>query len=134
MSTVFLIGNGFDLSCGMKTRYVDVYNTYCPLHESDTEKIQKFKKEISEDYKTWSDFEEGMAEYAKSLDSEDTFVKCIKSFRNHLQMYLRQEEIRFNESIADNEELKFVIKEEMRKSILDFSSGMIPRITDMMYG
>lgn len=75
-----------------------------------------------------------MAEYAKTLDSEDTFVECIKSFRNHLQMYLRQEEIRFNESIADNEELKFVIKEEMRKSILDFSSGMIPRITDMMYG
>ena len=64
MSTLFLIGNGFDLSCGMKTLYKHVYNSYCIPLESDTELIKKFKNNISSDYRTWSDFEEGMAEYA----------------------------------------------------------------------
>lgn len=132
MSTVFLIGNGFDLSCGMKTRYEHVYNSYCIPLESDTELIKKFKNNISSDYKTWSDFEEGMAEYAKSLDSEDDFVECIKDFRNYLQKYLKQEENRFNESIENNAELKPLLIEEMRKSILDYYSGMTPRISNMV--
>ena len=132
MSTVFLIGNGFDLSCGMKTRYIDVYNSYCKPLESDTEIIRKFKKDISSDYKNWSDFEEGMAEYAKTLNSEDEFVECIKNFRNYLQTYLKQEENRFNESIANNEELKTALIDETRKSILEFYSGMTPRITNIV--
>ena len=28
MGTLFLIGNGFDINCGMKTRYTDVYKKY----------------------------------------------------------------------------------------------------------
>lgn len=28
MCVLSLIGSGFDLCCGMKTRYVDVYNSY----------------------------------------------------------------------------------------------------------
>ena len=28
MSTLFLIGNGFDVNCGMKTKYTDVYEGY----------------------------------------------------------------------------------------------------------
>jgi hypothetical protein len=28
MNILFLIGNGFDLNLGMKTRYVDFYNYY----------------------------------------------------------------------------------------------------------
>ena len=132
MSTIFLIGNGFDLSCGMKTRYIDVYNSYCKPLESDTEIIRKFKKDISSDYKNWSDFEEGMAEYAKTLASEDEFVECIKNFRNYLQKYLKQEENVFKESVSNNEELKTALIDEMRKSIFEYYSNMTPRISNIV--
>ena len=132
MSTLFLIGNGFDLSCGMKTRYENVYDSYCKIGESDSEIIRKFKKEISSDYKNWSDFEEGMARYANSLDSEDAFVECIKDFRNYLQNYLKQEENTFIEYVNNNEDVKPLLIEEMRKSVFDFHSNMTPRISNLI--
>ena len=45
MSTVFLIGNGFDLSCGMKTRYSDMYKEYCKILPNDSSLIKKFKSD-----------------------------------------------------------------------------------------
>ena len=132
MSTLFLIGNGFDLSSGIKTRYVDVYNSYCIPLDSDSEIIKQFKNNISSNYENWSAFEEGMAEYAKTLDSEDVFVECIKDFRIFLQKYLKQEENKFNEYVSANEELKPLLIEEMRSSILDYYLGMTPRITNIV--
>lgn len=29
MNITFLIGNGFDLNCGLKSKYSDVYDQYC---------------------------------------------------------------------------------------------------------
>ncbi len=132
MSKLFLIGNGFDLSCGMNTRYIDVYNSYCQPLESDTNIIKNFKKDISSDYKNWSDFEEGMAKYAKILATEEDFIECIKDFRSYLQKYLKQEENRFIESITTNEDIKTALIDEMRKSIFDFYTGMTPRISNIV--
>ena len=132
MSILFLIGNGFDLSCGMKTRYENVYDSYCKIGESDSEIIRKFKKEISSDYKNWSDFEEGMARYAADLDSEVDFIECIKDFRNYLQKYLKQEENKFIEYVSNNEDIKPLLIEEMRKSVLDYYSKMTPRISNII--
>lgn len=132
MSTLFLIGNGFDLSCGMKTRYADVYNSYCKLQDSDSEVIKQFKQDISSSYENWSDFEEGMAEYAKTLDSEEVFVECIKDFRNFLQKYLKQEENKFNEYVVANEELQPLLIKEMRKSLSEYYIGITPRVTKIV--
>ena len=50
MSTVFLIGNGFDLSCGMKTRYSDMYKEYCKysklLELATTNRIKVIKETV----------------------------------------------------------------------------------------
>lgn len=45
---MFLIGNGFDVNCGMKTRYTDVYNGYVK-EETATKNLQRFKETISGD-------------------------------------------------------------------------------------
>ena len=42
VNLVFLIGNGFDLNCGLKSRYVDAYKYYCSKTEHDSETIKKF--------------------------------------------------------------------------------------------
>lgn len=42
----FIIGNGFDIGLGMKTRYSDVYDEYVKT-PSATEVIRAFKEELS---------------------------------------------------------------------------------------
>jgi len=44
MNIVFIIGNGFDLNLGLKTKYTDVYKDYCKTSTSDSELIRRFKK------------------------------------------------------------------------------------------
>ena len=81
MSTVFLIGNGFDLSCGMKTRYTDMYKDYCKTNEGDSTLIKQFKQDISNnEYDTWADFELGMADYVSKLSNENASSKRSSSW------------------------------------------------------
>ncbi len=126
MSTLFMIGNGFDLNCGLKTRYIDVYNEYIKT-ESLTENISKFKKDISDNYSTWSDFEMGMSKYAQVFDSEQNFVECVDDFRTFLKLYLENEEKSFidlisHSSVADD------INNEIKKSLIYFYNGITKNI------
>ena len=59
MKITFLIGNGFDISCGMKSSYKDVCNVYKHTY-SDNKVLQNFKDEISD----WGDFEMELAAHA----------------------------------------------------------------------
>lgn len=45
MHVTYLIGNGFDLACGLKTKYVDSYAKYC-ISPSKNETIKNFKEDI----------------------------------------------------------------------------------------
>lgn len=65
MSTLFLIGNGFDLNCGMKTRYFDVYKGYVK-ESSSSEIIKNFKERITSNIENWGDFEMAMADMLKN--------------------------------------------------------------------
>ena len=97
MNITFLIGNGFDLNCGLKSSYQDVYNEYCKINETDSELIKNFKKNIKNDYKTWGDFELAMAEKINDFKSENDFVKCIIDFKTYLVKYLSEEKRKFFE-------------------------------------
>lgn len=44
MQITFLIGNGFDIGIGLKTRYEDFYKEYCIIRENDNDNIKNFKK------------------------------------------------------------------------------------------
>ena len=135
MSTVFLIGNGFDLSCGMKTRYKDVYDSYRTIHSTDSKLIQNFKQNISSNYDKWCDFEKGMAEYAKELRNENEFVECIKNFRDFLHFYLQQEDIKFENFLNRNEKSKSMLIQNIRKDVLEsYYTGITPHITNIVKG
>ncbi|MBR5952225.1 MAG: hypothetical protein IKZ85_03035, partial [Pseudobutyrivibrio sp.] len=77
MDIVFLLGNGFDLNCGLKTSYKDMYAGYIES-KSQSEVIAKFKDEISGDIDSWADFELEMAEYASKLNSGRELLECIR--------------------------------------------------------
>ena len=86
MSTLFLIGNGFDLNCGMKTAYRDIYPEYFS-EPSDSETINTFKHNISSQIDTWGDFEMAMADYAKNLNSESELLECVRDFSSYANDY-----------------------------------------------
>ena len=97
MGVTFLIGNGFDLNLGMKTRYTDMYDSYIKS-ESKSTVIYKFKKDLQKEehnhYQNWSDFEMGMAKYAKNFNNENELIECVSDFKAFLESYLAQEERR----------------------------------------
>ena len=94
MNTLFLIGNGFDLNCGMRTAYKDIYPSYIAEHSSSNV-ISKFKQDISSNIETWSDFESAMARYAGNYDNENDFLECIYDFSAFATDYLTKQELKF---------------------------------------
>lgn len=120
MNIVFLIGNGFDVNAGLKTRYSDILRKYLKM-KSDNPRIAAFKQEIDENFEYWSDFEKRMGEYTKKINGSnldemiDNYQFCINDFSRNMVRFLKKEEARV--SLAGKEDL---ISEAFKKSIIDF--------------
>jgi hypothetical protein len=97
MNVTFLIGNGFDLACGLKTSYRDFLKYYMNV-TSDSNNITHFKETISMDLDTWADAEIAFGKYTEKYDSDNVsaFRECYDDFVNQLSTYLGQQEKRFN--------------------------------------
>ena len=100
MRITFLIGNGFDLNAGLKTRFSDFFKVYCEETKNDTPAIKQFKEDISTNIELWSDFEKQMGEYtfkvAQDIFQEgelsiEEYYTCIDDFRNKFIIYLNEE-------------------------------------------
>lgn len=132
MNITFLIGNGFDLNCGLKSSYQDVYNEYCKINETDSELIKNFKKNIKNDYKTWGDFELAMAEKINDFKSENDFVKCIIDFKTYLVKYLSEEKRKFFEKY-NTDSIKVDVYNEVLNSIRSFYKNNTNNISNSVY-
>lgn len=92
MYITYLIGNGFDLVCGLKTQYTDMYQVYC-TSPSKNENKDNFKTNILEDnYKKWKDFEMALPTFGEKLEDFYKFSECIHDFTTFLEDYLKNEE------------------------------------------
>ena len=73
MQITFLVGNGFDISCGIDTSYKGFYNWYLK-QDSKTDVIRRFKEDIQDDLigrgERWADFEFGMGQFSKNFTKE----------------------------------------------------------------
>ena len=131
MNITFMIGNGFDLHLGMKTRFTDMYEGYIQSPSEDIV-IQRFKEDLKESagerYEKWSDFEIAMAAHAKDFTNENDFIKCVRSFKMYLGGYLKLEQDRFNTELQKltREE----ICDEARKSVDSFYKFNTPNVTN----
>ena len=94
MNITFLIGNGFDLGVGLRSKFSD----YFPLYEVESlekdEEIRRFSKEISEEPKAWSAFEEELGQYTNKFDenSYPIFLKQLRDFEEGFANYLEKQE------------------------------------------
>ena len=128
----FLIGNGFDLNLGLKTRYVDMYEGYVNSPSADSD-IAKFKELLIADapgYETWGDFEMAMARHAKAFDNANSFVMCIRDFRRYLSTYLMKQNTHFQELFANTSDGAKICVDEFNNSLRRFYREQTPNVTN----
>ena len=100
MEITFLIGNGFDLNLGLKTRYADFLETYIQATDLDSEAVKRFKEDILTAEDLWSDSELAFGRYTSRCHelgiSAETFCDLHEDFEDRLGEYLQREEQRIN--------------------------------------
>lgn len=107
MQITFLIGNGFDIGLGLKTRYTEFYKEYISTTENDSKNIKKFKQELTEFQSNpqsqiidWSDFESAFGEYSTmfTADTQDQYIECFENFVESFNEYVWKEEAKVDYS------------------------------------
>lgn len=94
MNLTFLIGNGFDINIGMKTRYSDFYKYYNSV-PSTNDLILNLKKSININFENWADLEFKLGEYVENLNSPEDFDFVFSDIQKHLGIYLKEEEQKY---------------------------------------
>lgn len=100
MNIVYIIGNGFDINLGMKTKYVDFYEYYKDI-ESEKKTVQLLKNEILSNYKTWSDLELALGKYTEHINSTEDFDEIFEDIIDRLADYLEIQENNFDFNSID---------------------------------
>ena len=122
MKITFLIGNGFDLGVGLKTRYSDFVPYYLSLPDNDPD-IIAFKSIIESDKETWADAELALGKLTSSYDFKNALIfrNCYLNFSDSLGRYLQSEERRI-----DFQSNKKSILNVFSDSITNFKSHLTP--------
>lgn len=130
MNVTFLIGNGFDLRLGLKTRYTDMYDGY--INESTNSMvIMDFKQALKNDmpkFKTWGDFEIAMGKYAQSFRNAKNYITCVRDFRAYMVKHLKKEQDSFFAAFEKLGGLKSQVLEEFNLSVNDFYKAHTPNV------
>ena len=100
MDLVFLLGNGFDINIGMKTRYCNFYDFYLKQVSSNAI-IKAFKNDIQENIEDWADLELRLGEYLEHLQ-ENEAILIYNDLVKNLQIYIQSEEERHSYGIDSN--------------------------------
>ncbi|HCI65442.1 MAG TPA: hypothetical protein DER12_02225 [Lachnospiraceae bacterium] len=95
MNITFMIGNGFDLNIGLKTRYKDFILEYLKIDTKD-DMLKKFKQDIDRNADLWSSAELAFGQYTNEFSCEknevETFANCHENFCVNLAEYLKKQE------------------------------------------
>lgn len=100
MNITFLVGNGFDLNLGLKTKFkdfIDVYKSETSLKSSKEDEILRyFKKIISSNDDLWSNAELAFGqlteEFKNGGKNAEDFSICHEDFCVKLAQYLSEQE------------------------------------------
>lgn len=101
MYITFLIGNGFDLNLGLRTRYVDFYDYY-KEHASKDSLILHWMQEDN-DKGDWADLESALGNRIANVD-KDSLVKFMQSLAEleySLLDYLEMEQNKYSVDAAE---------------------------------
>jgi len=91
MNILYIIGNGFDINLGLKTRYSDFYKYY-QSQKSKDDLVINLKKEIESGILNWSDLELAFGKHTINLNGLDEFDRVYEDIVDNLGDYLINEE------------------------------------------
>lgn len=100
VNITYMIGNGFDIALGLKTRYSDFMKHYCGLDKNSSPVLARFQDVIRKDNcDFWSCAEEafGKMDWSgfDSVNTVKTFYECVLDFQNEFEIYLKNQWKRF---------------------------------------
>lgn len=104
MKILFIIGNGFDINLGMKTRYLDFLENYKSI-DTESELLNKLKNTISTKLKDWSDLELALGQYTEHLNSLDEVDEVVNDIGEKLSNYLLNEEKKIDYNKVNGQKL-----------------------------
>lgn len=108
MIVTYLIGNGFDISCGLKTSYADFIQAYLKTDSTDGDIID-FKSKIEKNLTTWADAELAFGAITENIQNVPKLKKCFRDFHKQLCTYLKEEQSKMNyASFKRSEALQFI--------------------------
>ena len=88
MQTVFLIGNGFDVNLGLKTRYAEFYEYYLDI-PTDNKNIRALKEHLRENKSDfWSDLEIALGKYTTRFSSFEQIEEVYDDINDEMQKYI----------------------------------------------
>lgn len=110
-NSILIIGNGFDLDLGIKTKYIDFANSeYWPFKERfsfEENTLPYFLNSHKNNVETWFDLEELLAKFARdnSILSKEKINETMRNFeilKKKLKEYLEKQEDVFFEEMKGN--------------------------------
>lgn len=95
MNVTFLVGNGFDINLGLKTKYTDFYPSYLAKGYNDI-----LSKDIEDNYKNWANLEIALGKVLAKISPDQIreFLDCKGNLEKCLAAYLRSEAKRIDVS------------------------------------
>lgn len=108
MNITFLIGNGFDLNLGLKTRYIDFLEHYLQDNSDDSDEIKAFKEDIrqkeaqcsSGEERLWANAELAFGRYTDDMVKQGktaaSFSRRCIDFCTKLASYLQKQEMQIS--------------------------------------
>ena len=108
MRVLYLIGNGFDLAQGIKTRYSDFYGAKIKSLPTEESIIGKLRDSITENTETWADMEMGLGRFTADMVGIDDLDTVYRFLREYLRDYLKEEQARLKtvpKSVTANRKL-----------------------------
>ena len=114
-NSILIIGNGFDLDLGIKTKYIDFANSeYWPFKERfsfEENTLPFFLNSRKNKVETWFDLEELLAKFARdnSIFSKEKIIDTMREFeilKKRLKEYLEKQEDVFFEEMKENTQTK----------------------------
>lgn len=122
MNITFLIGNGFDLNLGLKTKYTDFLKVYKPILQEDVDCVEYFKNQILKNESLWANVESsfGMvtAQFKEDNHTAEEYCICHESFCLKLADYLLAQEQQLNYT-----DLNSYLVKGFSKAILNYKKG-----------
>ena len=103
MKITFLIGNGFDVGLGLKSKFKDFFPTYVKWSEHKSAKIKQLSLKIGEDFETWADFELQMGQYTNEFEPSEICLTFTLPRKND-----RKPEPRIWQRFSETEEKPFI--------------------------